>query len=129
MTETSKGKLWTGRVLSALVALFLAFSGVMKFAGGQDVVDGFAHLGLPLSMRVPLGVLELAVVVLYAIPATSVLGAILVAGYMGGAIVTHWRLGEPVFMQIALGVVAWLGVWLREPRLRAILPLRTRATA
>lgn len=116
--------LWTGRVLSALPILLLAFSALMKFKGGPDLEKGFEHLGLPLSMQMPLAILETFVVLAYAIPKTSVQGAILITGYMGGAILTHWRIGEPVFMQVGLALVAWLGLYLREPRLPSLLPFR-----
>jgi hypothetical protein len=89
------------------------------------VEKGFAHLGLPESMIRPLGVLELSCVIIYLIPRTSVLGAILLAGYMGGAICTHWRVGEPFILQASLGILVWLGLYLREPRLRGLLPQRT----
>jgi hypothetical protein len=75
-------------------------------------------------MVVPLAALEISCVVIYLIPATSVLGAILLTGYVGGAICTHWRAGDPFFIQIALGVFIWLGLYLRENRLKALLPLR-----
>jgi hypothetical protein len=100
-------------------------SGIGKFVGGEELTQGMALLGLPESMVQPLAILELACVVLYLVPTTSVIGAILLAGYMGGAICTHWRVGDPFVTQIALGVAVWLGLWLREPRLRALLPLRT----
>jgi hypothetical protein len=77
-------------------------------------------------MVVPLAILELSCAVIYLIPATSVLGAILLAGYMGGAICTHWRAGDPFVVQAVLGILVWLGLGLREPRLRALLPLRSR---
>jgi len=86
-----------------------------------------SKLGLPASMRVPLGILELTCAVIYMIPATSVLGSILLAGLMGGAIVTHWRVGEIFIPQIVIGVVAWGGVYLREPRLRSLIPLKRSA--
>jgi len=73
---------------------------------------------------VPLGILELACAVIYLIPRLSVLGAILLTGYIGGTILTHWRVGEMVYMQITLGILAWLGLYLREERLRALIPLR-----
>jgi hypothetical protein len=88
------------------------------------VIEGMGHLGLPETLMLPLGVLELFCVVVYLVPRTSVLGAILLAGYMGGAILTHLRVGEPVYAEIIIGMVIWLGLWLREPRLRALLPLR-----
>ncbi|HZE97357.1 MAG TPA: DoxX family protein, partial [Planctomycetota bacterium] len=116
-----QGKIiWVGRVLSGLVALMLLFSAAMKLKGGPELAQGMAKMGLRESMAVPLGLLELGVVVVYLIPQTSVLGAILVAGYMGGAMLTHWRVGEMFLIQFAIGVVAWLGLWLREPRLRSL---------
>lgn len=122
---TSVGKVvWTGRVISLLASLLFLMSAVMKFRGGPDVTEGMAHLGLPASLVTPLAVLELSCVVIYLIPATAVLGAILLAGYLGGAICTHLRIGEPVVLHVVLGVVVWLGVYLREPRLRALIPLR-----
>ncbi|MBL8858078.1 MAG: DoxX family protein [Planctomycetes bacterium] len=99
----------------------------MKLVGGEDLEQGMAHLGLPATMTRPLAILEIACVVIYLIPHTAVLGAVLLAGYMGGAICTHWRIGEPFHMQILIGVVVWFGLWLREPRLRVLLPLRRAA--
>ncbi len=120
----SKRAIWIGRVLSAIPALMLLASGTMKLLGGPDLAKGFEHLGLPFGLAVPLGILEIACTIVYLVPQTAVLGAILLTGYMGGAILTHVRIGEPWFAQAGLGVVLWLGVFLRDPRLRAILPLR-----
>jgi hypothetical protein len=111
-------------VITGLVSLLFLFSAAMKFMGGAEVKEGMTHLGLPESMIIPLGILEAACTVIYLIPATSVLGAILLAGYIGGAICTHWRVGDPVLPQIAVGLVVWLGIYLREPRLKALIPLR-----
>jgi len=111
-------------VITVVVSLLFLFSAVMKFMGGAEVKEGMGHLGLPESMIIPLGILELACTVVYLIPVTSVLGAILLAGYIGGAICTHWRVGDPVLPQVAIGLVTWLGVYLREPRLRALIPFR-----
>jgi hypothetical protein len=83
-----------------------------------------AQLQLPMSLVVPLGILEIACVVVYLIPATAVLGAVLLTGYMGGAILTHLRVGDPFFVQILLGIFVWLGIYLREDRLKSLLPLR-----
>ena len=116
---------WIGRIISGLLVSLLTMSAVMKLMGGTEVTEGMAHLGLPASLRVPLGILEFSCVVLYLIPATSVTGAILLTGYIGGAIVTHLRIGEPIYMQIALGILIWLGLYLRESRLKALIPLRT----
>ena len=121
----ASGKIvWTGRVITVLVSLLFFFSAAMKFVGGAEVKEGMAHLGLPESMTIPLGILEAACTVVYLIPATSVLGAILLAGYMGGAICTHWRVGDPFVGQIAIALVIWLAIYLREPRLKALIPLR-----
>ncbi|MCU0626949.1 MAG: DoxX family protein [Gemmatimonadaceae bacterium] len=113
-----------GWTLSLLCSALLTFSATMKFAGPPDMVAGFTHLGLPLTLARPLGVLEIACVIVYLVPATTILGAVLLTGYLGGAIVTHLRVGDPIVTQVVLGVVVWGGVWLREPRLRALLPLR-----
>lgn len=118
---------WVGRVISALVSLLLAFSAVMKFKGGPELSEGMAHLGLPMTMVIPLGILELTCTVIYAIPATSFMGAILLTGYMGGTICTAWRSGDSVYPQAAIAVCVWLGLYLRDGRLKALLPLRTRA--
>ena len=115
---------WTGRVITGLVSLPFFISAAMKFVGGAEVKEGMAHLGLPESMMIPLGILEAACTVIYLIPATSVVGAILLAGYMGGAICTHWRVGDPFVGQVAIALVVWLGIYLREPRLKSLIPLR-----
>jgi hypothetical protein len=117
---------WVGRGISFLVSLAFLMSGFMKLKGGEELTKGMAHLGLPASMVLPLAFLELFSVAVYLIPASAVLGAILLTGYMGGAICTHWRVGDPFIAQIAIGVFVWLGLFLRESRLRGILPLRTR---
>ena len=117
---------WTGRVISILVALVFVVSALMKVKGGSMVTEGMAHLGLPGTMRLPLAVIEFSCAVIYLIPATAVLGAILLTGFIGGAMCTHWRIGEPVFMHIILGILVWLGLYLREDRLRALIPLRQR---
>ena len=117
---------WIGCVISVLATLLFFLSAFMKLHGGPEVVKGFAHLGLPESMLRPLAILELSCVAIYLIPATSVTGAILLTGYIGGAICTHWRVGDPFFVHIALGIFVWLGLYLREDRLRGLIPLRTR---
>jgi hypothetical protein len=116
--------MWTGRVISILVSLVFLFSATLKLKDGPEMAKGLAHVGLPESMILPLAIVEIACVVIYLIPATSVLGAILLAGYMGGAICTHWRSGDPFFAQIVIGVLVWLGIYLRESRLHALIPLR-----
>ncbi|HEV3029070.1 MAG TPA: DoxX family protein [Planctomycetota bacterium] len=116
---------WVGRGISILSSLAFLMSGFMKLKGGPEVLQGFEHLGLRETMMVPLAILELSCVVIYLIPPTAVLGAVLLAGYMGGAILAHWRAGDPFFVQIVLGLLVWLGLYLREGRLRGLLPLRT----
>lgn len=121
----SKTMLWVGRVMSALPVLMLLFSSVMKLMKPAPVVEGFAHLGYPASLALGLGIVELACAVVYVIPRTSVLGAILLTGYLGGATATHVRIGEPFFMAIVLGVLVWGGLYLRDDRVRALIPLRS----
>ena len=122
----SKKKLWAGRILSALPVLMLLFSGVMKLIKPAPVVQEFARLGYPESVVLGIGILELACTVVYVIPRTSVLGAILVTGYLGGATATHVRIGEALFIiPVILGVLVWGGLFLRDDRLRALIPLRT----
>ncbi len=115
---------WVGRVISVLVSLIFLMSAFMKLKGGPELTAGMEHLGLPESMVVPLAILEISCVVIYLIPPTSVLGAILLAGYVGGAICTHWRAGDPFYVQVVLGILVWLGLYLREDRLKALIPLR-----
>ena len=125
----SKKMLWAGRVVSALPVLMLLMSGVMKFVKPEPVVEGFVHLGWDESLALALGIVEIGCTVIYVIPRTAVLGAILLTGYLGGAIATHVRIGDPffpnVFMPIVLGVLVWGGLYLRDARLRALLPLRS----
>ena len=128
MVSASRKIVWVGRVISILVSLLFAMSALMKLRGGPEVIQGMAHLGLPESLIVPLAIIEISCVVIYAIPATSVLGAILLTGYIGGAICTHLRVGDPFFMQIGFGIFVWLGLYLRENRLKELIPLRRNHT-
>jgi hypothetical protein len=121
----SKKKLWAGRVISALPVLMLVFSATMKFVKPTMVVEGFTHLGWPERYALGLGIVELGCTVVYLIPRTAVLGAILMTGYLGGAIATHVRIGEPFYFQVLLGVLVWAGLFLRDARLRALIPLRS----
>ena len=120
----SKKMIWAGRIMSALPVLMLILSGVMKLVKPAAVVEGFARLGYPESLTVGIGIVELVCAALYVVPRTSVLGAILLTAYLGGATATHVRIGEPFFMPILLGVLVWGGLFLRDERLRALLPLR-----
>lgn len=123
-TTGSKGLYWTGWVLTILSSLMLIMSAVMKFAKPQPVQEGFPKMGLSIDLATPIGVTELICTILYLIPQTTVLGAILLTGYLGGATLAHLRIGEPFIMPPILGVVIWLGIFLRDARLRALLPLR-----
>jgi DoxX-like protein len=124
-----KKSVWTGRVISVLVSLVFVFSGVMKVVGGPELDKGMEHLELAKVPVIPLAILELTVVAVYMIPQTAVLGAILLTGYLGGTILTAWRVGDPVYVQVILGILVWLGIYLREERLRALIPFRTRTSA
>jgi 4-hydroxy-3-methylbut-2-en-1-yl diphosphate synthase IspG/GcpE len=121
----SKKRLWAGRVLSALPVLVLLVSAVMKFVKPAAVVEGFTHLGWPERYALGLGIVELGCTAVYLIPRTAVLGAILMTGFLGGAIATHVRIGEPFYLQAILGVLVWGGLFLRDDRLRALLPMRS----
>ncbi len=113
-----------GWALGGLPAVMLIFSGVMKLVGPPEVTEGFEKLGWPAALAGPIGIVEIVVTLLYLFPRTAVLGAIMVTGYMGGAIATHVRLGEPFFAQLLIGVAFWGGLYLRDARVRALIPLR-----
>ena len=128
-TLPASKSVWIGRALSAVVVLFLLMDGAMKLVPLQVVIDASRDIGWPgdpATLRM-LGALLVGTSLLYALPRTSVVGAILMTGYLGGAVATHARIGSPLFTHILfgvyLGVMAWGGLWLREPRLRALLPL------
>jgi hypothetical protein len=115
---------WAGWALGGIPALMLVASGISKLTGSPELAEGFGHLGWPTSLAVPLGILEIAVTILYLIPQTAVLGAILVTGYMGGAIATHVRVGDPFVVQLLIGMAFWGGLYFRDSRIRALIPLR-----
>jgi DoxX-like family len=128
--SVSKKALWAGIIIGALPVLMLLFSGVLKLAkpAGFGVVEEFGRLGYPESVILGIGILELACTVVYIIPRTSVLGAILLAGYLGGAVATHVRIGDPLFKvygPVLFGALAWGGLYLRDERLRALIPFRS----
>jgi len=131
-TPVSKGKLWGGRVMSGLPALFLLFDGVMKLVKPALVVQATLQLGYPESVIIGLGITLLACTVLYLIPRTAVVGAILLTGYLGGAIATQVRVGNPLFTHILfpayLAALIWGGLLLRDARLRTLIPLRSLPT-
>ncbi len=117
---------WGGWVLTILPAALLLFSGAMKVTQSAEVMEGFTHLGYPSGVALWIGIVELACAILYLVPKTAILGAILVTGYLGGATATHVRVSEPFIMPVIFGVIVWLGIYLRESRLRQLIPLRTR---
>lgn len=125
MTKTA---IWAGRILSALAVLFLIFDGGIKVLNMAPAVEATTQLGYPASLVVGIGIIELACLVVYVIPRSSVLGAILLTGYLGGAIATQVRAGSPLFQivfPIIIGALIWGGLFLREARLRALIPLRS----
>lgn len=125
---STKG-IWAGRVLSGLAILFLTFDATMKVLRLTPAVEGTTQLGYPASVILPLGLIQVACLVVYLIPRTSVLGAVLWTGYLGGAIATHVRLSNPLFSHalfpVYVAAFLWGGLWLRDPRVRAVLPLRS----
>ena len=128
LVPISTTALWTGRVLSGLVILFLLFDAVIKLIPLDVVIETSRQLGIPTNLAVTLGVLTLLGTLLYAYPRTSVLGAILLTGYLGGAIYVHVRAGSPLFSHtlfgVYLGILLWDGLYLRDERLRLIFPWR-----
>src|SRR5437870_3767921 len=124
----SRKRLWAGRIISALPALFLLIDGGMKLVKPAPVVEATVRLGYPESVILGLGIVLLACTLLYLIPRTSILGAILLTGYLGGATASHVRAGDPIFtilFPVIFGVLIWGGLLLRDVRLRALLPLRS----
>jgi hypothetical protein len=127
-TSVSRGALWTGRVMSGLVIAFLLFDGVMKLIPLDIVVTTSQQMAIPLDIIRTLGVLTLIGTLLYAYPRTAVLGAIVLTGYLGGAVYAHFRLADPLFTHtlfgVYLGLLIWGGLYLRDPRVRALIPFR-----
>lgn len=130
-TNISKKTLWAGYIISALPVLFLLMDGVMKLFKPEIVIKSTVELGYKESVIVPLGVVLLFCTILYAIPRTAVLGAILLTGYLGGAVATHVRAETGAFsivFPVIMGSLIWLGLYLRDARLRALVPLRSGNT-
>jgi hypothetical protein len=121
----SKTSLWAGRILSALPVLLMAFAGLFPFLKPAEAAQASAHYGYPEGAMLRIGIVAMVCAILYAIPRTSVLGAILLTGYLGGATATHVRAGEPFFFPVVVGIVVWLGLYLRDQRLHALIPLRS----
>jgi hypothetical protein len=128
MAPVSSKRLWPGRVISGVVILFLLFDAVAKLMKVAPVLEASARLGYPSGLAVGIGSILLACVVVYAVPRTSVLGAILLTGYLGGATAAQMRIGAPLFetlFPVIFGVLVWVGIFLRDDRLRALIPLRS----
>ncbi|MEX0655068.1 MAG: DoxX family protein [Phycisphaeraceae bacterium] len=124
-SPASRKMFWAGWIISILPVLLLLSGGVMKLIKPTFMVEDFARLGYPEHLIVTIGILKIACTVVYLIPRTAVLGAILLTGYLGGATATGVRVGDPFFWPpIVFGVLIWLGIFLRDPRLRALLPWR-----
>ena len=129
-TATGRGKLyWAGWVVTGLVGAFLAMSASFKFLTPDIVRETMTGLGWPAHHDLMIGIIETACVVLYLVPRTALLGAILETALLGGAVATNVRVDNPLFSHelfgVYLGVLVWLGLWLRDPRVRALLPLRS----
>jgi hypothetical protein len=124
---SSKAMVWTGRIISGIPALFLLVDGVMKLVKPKPVVEATVQLGYPESVIVGLGIVLIACTVVYIIPRTAILGAILLTGYLGGAVATHVRVEEglfPILFPVIFGALLWGGLYLRDERLRTLVPLR-----
>ena len=123
--SVSKKSLWAGRIFSGLALLVFALTAMLGMLNPAAAAQASAHYGYPDGSMARIAIVELACVLLYAIPRTSVLGAILLTGYLGGAVATHVRVGDPAFVgPLLLGILAWAGLYLRDDRLRPLLPLR-----
>lgn len=127
-TNISKGRLWTARIMSWIIILFMLFDSIFKFIKPAPVVEGTVILGFAEHHLTLIGTLGLISTILYAIPRTSFLGALLLTGYFGGVIATHVRLDAPLFTHILfpvyLAVLAWGGLWLRDEKVRRLMPYR-----
>ncbi len=121
----SKAGLWAGRIISGLVVLFMLFNGVVGLMQPPQAVEGMVHLGYPQHLGIPIAVIMLVCTIIYAIPQTAFLGALLLTAYFGGATASHVRVGEPFYFPIVFGVLAWAGLFLRVDRLRTLIPLRS----
>jgi hypothetical protein len=121
----SKASIWAGRIISGLVVAFMLFDGIIKIMKVPTAMEGTARLGYPTNVVFPLGIVVLACVALYAIPRTSVLGAILLTGFLGGATATQVRVQDPWFLfPVVIGVLVWTGLFLRDANLRTVIPVQ-----
>jgi hypothetical protein len=121
----AKKLVWAGRALTGLVAAFLLFDGAVKLIPIAPVVEACQRLGYPAGIARHLGLLLIACTALHVIPRTQVLGGLLLTAYLGGATATHVRVGDPFWFPVVFGVIMWAGLYLRSPRLRALLAARS----
>jgi hypothetical protein len=128
-SQASVKSIWAGRIVTGLMAAFLVFDAVIHMLKPAPVVEAFAKLNFPLRLAVPLGITELVGILLYVIPSTSILGAIFLTGYLGGAIAAQLPSGNPFFGEVLfpvyIGVFLWGGIYLRDEKLRALVPFKT----
>ena len=126
--EIGRKRPWAGYIVTGLVAAFLLMDSVVKFIQPAGIEENVLPLGYTMEQMIPVGVILLVCLATYLIPQTAVLGAILLTGYLGGAVATHFRIGSPLFTHmlfpVYIGILVWLGLFLREPRLRSIVPFR-----
>ena len=124
----SKKELWAGRIISAVVVLFLLFDSITKLMRVDAVMKATAKVGYPADTIPVIGLILLVCTIIYLIPATSILGAVLLTGYLGGAVATNLRIGNPLFSNtlfpVYFGILVWGGLFLRDRRLRSLLPIR-----
>ena len=128
VATTSRGRVWTGRIVAGIIAAFMLLDAIMKFINPAPVREAFARTGWPVHLSPVLGAILLTSTILWLVPRTSILGAILLTGYLGGAVAANVRLEEPLFSHtlfpVYFGVLLWGSLWLRDPRIAALIPLR-----
>ena len=128
--QTSRGRMWTGWGITGLITALMLMDAAMKFSLPAGAAAAIARSGWPIQLASTLGVIVLVCTVLYVVPRTAVLGAILMTGYLGGAVATNLRLGNPLFSEtlfpVYFGVLVWGALWLRDPRVAALIPLRKK---
>jgi hypothetical protein len=123
-TQPSSKMVWAGRILSGLIVLALLALNAMGLLNKAESLKHFVAYGYPESAFIPISIVFFVCILVYAIPRTAIFGAILLSGYFGGAVATHVRAGEPYFFPIVVAVLVWLGIFLRDARLRSLVPLR-----
>jgi hypothetical protein len=124
MKTQTKLMTWSGRILQILIILFLLLDAVMKVVKAEVSVEGTLALGYPESTVVPIGIMLLIGTILYAIPKTAILGAIVLTGYLGGATASHFRMEDPIYFSIIFGILVWLALYLSDARLRELIPFK-----